>query len=138
LAATRYYAEIENGSGDTFFWEFWQGGVSPRQFTVKDYTTLAAVDITGWTSFRFVAKYRAGDADAAAVLNETLAGGGIVKTTAASGLLTITFASLDSSSLAYEEHILDAELHGVDASANLWKLAEGVVKIKPGAARTNP
>jgi hypothetical protein len=72
------------------------------------------------------------------VLNETLAGGGIAKTTPLSGLLTITLATTDSSSLAYETHELDAELHGVDGSANLWKLAEGVVKIKPGAARTNP
>lgn len=138
MAATRYYAEIEGGSGDTFFWEFYLGGVSPRQFTVKNAATLAAVDITAWTSFRFVAKYRTGDADAAAVINETLAGGGIVKTTAASGLLTITEATTDTSSLAYEEHVLKAELHGVDGSANLWKLAEGVVKIHPGAARTNP
>jgi hypothetical protein len=138
MAATRYYAEIESGSGDTFFWEFFQAGVSPRQFTVKNYTTAAAVDITGWTSFRFVAKYRVGDADAAAVLSETLAGGGIAKTTAASGILTVTLAAADTSSLAYETHELDAELHGVDGSANLWKLAEGVVKIKPGAARTAP
>ena len=138
MAATRYYAEIEDGSGDQFYWEFYLGGTSPRQFTVKNFTTLAAVDITAWTSFRFVAKYREGDADVAAVLNETLSGGGIVKTTPASGLLTITLTASDTSGLAYEEHLLDAELHGVDGSTNLWKLAEGVVKILPGAARTNP
>ena len=44
----------------------------------------------------------------------------------------------DTSGLAYETHELEAELHGVDGSSNLWKLAEGLVKILPGAARTNP
>ena len=138
MAATRYYAEIENGSGDEFYWEFTNGDTTSRQFTVKNFSTAAAVDITAWTAFRYTAKYREGDLDNAAVLSETLSGGGIVKTTAASGILTITHAAADTSSLAYEEHLLDADLQGVDGSGNTWTLARGVVKILPGISRTDP
>ena len=138
MAATRYYAEIEDGSGDEFYWEFTLGDTSPRQFTVKNFTTLAAVDITAWTAFRFTGKYRAGDLDNAAVLSETLSGGGVVKTTAASGILTVTPSPSDTSGLAYEEHLLDADLQGNDGSGNTWTLARGVVKILPGISRTDP
>ena len=138
MAATRYYAEIEDGSGDQFYWEFTSADTSPRQFTVKNFSTGVAVDITAWTAFRFTAKYREGDADNVAVLSESLSGGGIVKTTAASGLLTITLSPADTSSLAYEEHLLDADLQGVDGSSNTWTLARGVVKILPGITRTSP
>ena len=138
MASTRYYAEIEGGSGDTFYWEYTRGDTTKRQFTVKDANTLAAVDITSWTAFRYTVKDSANDADAAAVISETLAGGGIVKTTPLSGLLEITHAPADSASLANLDRKYVADLQGVDASGNVWTLASGKVRIKPEISRTSP
>ncbi len=119
-------------------WEFTRGDTSTRRFTVKDQVTSAAVDITSWTAFRFTAKDRVGDADAAAILSETLADGGIVKTTAASGILDVTIAASDTSSLNYEEYELVADLQGVDGSSNVWTIWKGKVVIHPDASRTSP
>lgn len=119
-------------------WEFTRGDTTTRRFTVKDAVTNAAVDISGWTAFRFTAKDRVGDADAAAVLSETLSGGGIVKTTPASGILDVTVAATDTSTLNYETYELYADLQGVDASSNVWTVWKGKVVIYPDASRTSP
>jgi hypothetical protein len=119
-------------------WEFTRGDSATRRFTVKNAVTAAAVDITGWTAFRFTAKDRVGDADAAAVIAETLAGGGIVKTTPLSGILDVTIAPADTASLAYETYHLVADLQGVDASSNVWTVWKGRVIIHPDASRTSP
>jgi hypothetical protein len=119
-------------------WEFTRGDTATRRFTVKNAVTAAAVDITTWTHFRFTAKDRVGDADAAAIIAETLAAGGIVKTTPASGILDVTIASADTAALAYETYELYADLQGVDASGNVWTVWKGKVIIYPDASRTSP
>lgn len=119
-------------------WEFTRGDTATRRFTVKNAVTQAAVDITGWTHFRFTAKEKVGSADADAAIAETLAAGGIVKTTPASGILDVTIASADTASLAYETHELVADLQGVDASGNVWTVWKGRVIIHPDASRTSP
>jgi hypothetical protein len=119
-------------------WEFTRGDSATRRFTVKNAVTQAVVDITGWTAFRFTAKDRVGDADAVAVISETLSGGGIVKTTPASGILDVTIAPADTASLAFETYELWADLQGVDASSNVWTVWKGKVVIYPDASRTAP
>lgn len=143
MASTRYYADFEDGGAGVIYWKFTRGDTAVQQFTVKNLATGAVVDITAWTAFRFTAKDRYTDADNQAVLAETLSGGGIVKTTAASGLCTITIAAADTASLSFEQYGLVADLQGTDGSGNTWTLArggEGIggVFIQPDASRTNP
>lgn len=143
MASTTYYADWEGGGAGVIVWEFTQGDTATRQFTVRNTATGAVVDITGWTSFRFTAKDLFSDADNQATLSETLAGGGILKVTAASGLGSVTVLPADTVSLGVERRELVADLQGVDASANVWTLARangavGSVVINPHVSRTNP
>jgi len=100
--------------------------------------TGAAVDITSWSAFRFTAKSRVSDADVDAVLSETLSGGGVVKTTPASGILDVTIAAADTAALEFETYELYADLQGVDGSSNVWTVWKGRVVINPDASRTSP
>jgi hypothetical protein len=127
---------VSDFSDDT--WEFTRGDTTTRRFTVRNRVTAAVVDITSWSAFRFTGKGRVTDTDLEAVVAETLSGGGIVKTTPASGILDVTIAAADTASLNLETYELYADLQGVDGSGNVWTVWKGKVVILPDASRTSP
>lgn len=79
--------------------DFFIGEDKTLPFTI--YTTpahTATQNITGW-ALSWLLKRKESDADAAAVLTKTTAGGGIALTTPASGLATVTIEDIDTDAL---------------------------------------
>jgi hypothetical protein len=97
---------------------------------VLDRATGLPADITGWTSFRFLAKDHLEDLDADAVVTKTL-GGGITIIQAATGLVEVLIVAADTSALDDILTRLFAELQGVDPTALPWSLWQGELDIQP-------
>jgi hypothetical protein len=77
--------------GDQFF----TGEDKSLRFTIyADTAHAAAQNITGW-ALSWMVKRRKTHADASAVVTKTTAGGGIVMTTPASGICTVTLDDAD-------------------------------------------
>jgi len=106
------------------------------QFQVTDRQSNAVVDVTAWTSFRFMVKVNPGDADIAAVISKTL-GAGITKLVPTQGLLQVTLAPADTSGLLDVRQSFFAEIQGVDANALAWSLWQGGLDLLPTAVQAN-
>lgn len=100
------------------------------RFQVQDRATFAGVDVTTWSSFRFLAKTNLTDADSAAVVIKSL-GSGIIAVQAPSGLLEVLLQPNDTNSLADMPTHLFAEIQGVDGSGLPWSLWQGELDIQP-------
>jgi hypothetical protein len=96
----------------------------------------APVNITG-AAMRFTAKLRASDADAAAVFAKAV-GTGIVLTTPASGIATVTLAATDTAALAAgRDHLLQYDWK-MTLSGITTTVAFGSLLVEAAMTRTAP
>lgn len=93
--------------------------------------TVAGVpqNITGWTVW-FTAKRRAGDADPG-IFQKTIANGGLVVTSAATGVGFIRIDPSDTASLPQERTTLWADQKAKDGAGQLFTVAKGTLIIRP-------
>ena len=107
------------------------------QFRVTDRATVtglnasgAALNVPAWTSFRFMAKVHAADADGSAVVTKTL-GSGITKVSPTEGLLQVVLAPADTNTLADIRQSFFAEFQGSDGAGLVWTLWQGGLDLLP-------
>lgn len=91
-------------------------------------------DLTGAT-LKFLAKRRAGDADAGAVITKT-DGDGIVVPLPTNGVAQVQILEADTAALANEETVLVWELQ-VTSSANPFTVAGGLLTIEPAVVQAS-
>lgn len=82
------------GTNDDFF----TGEDKSLVFTVTQADGSTPQNITGWT-LSWMLKRNLGDADAAALITKTTAGGAIALTTPLSGICTVTIEDVDTDAL---------------------------------------
>lgn len=106
-----------------------RGDTHLMQFVVN--IAGVAQDITTYAKFWFTAKSVVTDADVAAIFQKTDGGGGIVRTTPAVGLCTVTIAPANTAILSEKPYLLLCDFQGKDASGNIWTLASGTLIVYP-------
>lgn len=89
-----------------------------------------AVDITGG-SFTMTAKWEITDADANAVFQKTSPSGGIVLTTPASGVITVTLDPADTNSLPLHKVSLFYDIEFIDSSGDVYTVLYGTLSVVP-------
>ena len=99
------------------------------RFQVVDRSTRLPVDITLWTSFRFMGKNQFTDADGAAVISKSL-GSGITAITPSAGVIEVLLQPADTSGLSDLGVQLFAEAQGVDPTGLPWTLWQGALDIQ--------
>lgn len=106
-----------------------RGKAQKFRFQVTDRLTLAAVDVSGWSKFWFLAKNNILDTDGQAVITKTLGSGVSVVNPAASGTLEVLILSGDTSGLPDQTAHLFAEFQGLDPTGAPWSLWQGELDI---------
>ena len=106
-------------------------------FTVTVAQAGAAYNLTGST-MRMTAKWNYTDADNQAVFTCTSPSNGIVLTTPASGIATVTVAPSKTSSLPANPVFLYYDIQVTDGSGNVYTVVDGILTVNPDVSITTP